>query len=174
MRIDLRDGDRKPLGRVDVDPAARPTRVAVATRGSEAIVGASVGDVHEQPHEATREVFLNWEGALDDAGHLRRCVACGGAAMFRTKSFPQVTLLVVVLAFAGAVVAALGYATDPKVLAALLVVLVVDVAILLFARPLLVCYRCRSTYSMLPMARYHRRWDRREAERHGHREASAP
>ena len=93
--------------------------------------------------------------------------------MFRTKSFPQVTLFVVVLAFAGAVVAALGYATDPKVLAALVVVLAVDVAILLFSRPLLVCYRCRSTYSMLPIARYHRRWDRREAERHERAEAPA-
>lgn len=136
---------------MEIDPAARPTRVAVA--------------------ESDREVFLGWDGALDDAGHLRRCVACGGTGMFRTKSFPQITLFVVVLAFAGAVVAALGYAADPRVLSALVVVLVVDVAILLFSRPLLVCYRCRSTYAKLPIARYHRRWDRREAERY---EEAAP
>lgn len=145
MRIDLRSADRRPLGRVGVDPAARPTRVSVP--GVE------------------REVFLSWDGALDDAGHLRRCVACGGQAMFRTKSFPQVTLLVVVLAFAGAVVAALGYAANPLVLSTMVVVLLVDVAILLFSRPLLICYRCRSTYAQLPIARYHRRWDRREGER---------
>lgn len=145
MRIDLRSADRRPIGRVEVDSATRPTRVVVPAAG--------------------REVFLTWDGAVDDSGHLRRCVACGCQAMFRTKSFPQVTLLVVVLAFAGAVVAALGYAADPAVLAALVVVLVVDVGILLFARPLLVCYRCRTTYAGLAIARYHRRWDRREGER---------
>ncbi|HMN96490.1 MAG TPA: hypothetical protein PKC43_08810 [Phycisphaerales bacterium] len=145
MRIDLRSDDRRPVGRVELDPAARPTRVTVP--------------------EIDREVFLAWDSALDDAGHLRRCVACGCRGMFRTKSFPQVTLLVVVLAFAGAVVAALGYAANPIVLAALVALLCVDVGILLFSRPLLVCYRCRSTYSRLPIARYHRRWDRREAER---------
>jgi hypothetical protein len=86
--------------------------------------------------------------------------------MFRTKSFPQVTVIVVILAFAGAVVAALGYAADPKVLTAMVIVLLVDVGILVFSRPLLVCYRCRSTYADLPIARYHRRWDSRVAEKH--------
>ncbi len=146
MLIDLRDHARRPLGRVVVDPATRPTRVTLAG--------------HDREH------FLNWDGALDDAGHLRRCTSCGCAAMFKSKSFPQLTLFVVVLAFAGAVVSALGYAADPKVLSLLVLVLLIDVAILLFSRERLVCYRCRSTYSQLEIARYHRRWDRREAERH--------
>lgn len=125
---------------------ARPTRVVAQPGG--------------------REVFLSWDSALDDAGHLRRCVACGCNTMFRTRSFPQVTLIVVVLAFAGAVLGLLGYATDPVVLSVLFVVLALDVGTLLFARKLLVCYRCRSTYGDVRIARYHRRWDRREAERH--------
>lgn len=120
-----------------------------------------------------REVFLIWEGALDDGGHLRRCVACGCPSMFRTKSFPQITVIVVILAFAGAVVAALGYAADPKVLTAMVLVLLVDVGILVFSRQLLVCYRCRSTYSNLPIARYHRRWDSRLAEKHPPDEAGS-
>ena len=86
--------------------------------------------------------------------------------MFRTTSFPQVTLLVVVVAFAGAVIGALGYATDPLVLAALFVVLALDIGTLIFAKRQLVCYRCRSTYTDLSIARYHGRWDRREDERH--------
>jgi len=144
--VDLRDASRRFLGRVEIDSAERPTRIQVPGGG--------------------REVFLSWEGSLDDGGHLRRCIACGSSAMFRTKSFPQVTVIVVILAFAGAVVAALGYAADPKVLTAMVVVLLVDVGILVFSRPLLVCYRCRSTYADLSIARYHRRWDSRVAENH--------
>lgn len=151
MRADLRDSSRRPLGRVEIDLAERPTRVQIP--GTD------------------REVFLAWEGALDDAGHLRRCVACGCQGMFRTKSFPQITVIVVILAFAGAIVAALGYAADPKVLVAMVVVLLLDVGILVFSHVLLVCYRCRSTYRDLPIARYHRRWDSREAEKWGKEES---
>jgi hypothetical protein len=81
------------------------------------------------------------------------------------RSFPQVTIFVVILAFAGVVVAALGYAADPRVLTALVIVLTLDVATVLFAKRLLVCYRCRTSCTDLDIARYHGRWDRREAER---------
>jgi len=146
MRIELRDERRVKIGRIDVDPTLRPTRVTVVGTG--------------------REVFLNWETALDDGGHLRRCVACGATDLFREKAFPQVTLFVVLLAFAGAVLGALGYATTPPMLMAMGVVLVLDIAILLFSTRRLVCYRCRTTYHGLPIARYHRRWDRATADRY--------
>lgn len=146
MRIELRDLDRKRIGRVDVDAARRPTRVAVPAAG--------------------REVFLKWDTALDDAGQLRRCVVCGCSDLFSEKAFPQVTGFVVVFAFAGAVVGALGYANTPPVLIAMLAVLVLDVAIFIFSRRRLVCYRCRSSYHRLPIARYHGTWDRPTAERH--------
>jgi hypothetical protein len=146
MRIELRDDSRRRIGRIMVDPALRPTRVTVV--------------------DGDREVFLNWETALDDAGHLRRCVACGCPDLFREKAFPQVTLFVVVLAFAGAVVGALGYATTPPMLIAMGIILAVDIAILLFSRRRLVCYRCRTSYHGLPPARYHRPWDRSIAERY--------
>jgi hypothetical protein len=51
-------------------------------------------------------------------------------------------------------------------LAAMALVLVADVAILAFSRRRLVCYRCRTSYHELPIARYHRTWDRATAERH--------
>lgn len=146
MRIELRDEHRRRIGRIMVDPALRPTRVAVV--------------------DSDREVFLNWDTALDDAGHLRRCVACGCPDLFREKAFPQVTVFVVVLAFAGAVVGALGYATTPPMLIAMGIVLAIDIAILLFSRRRLVCYRCRTSYHGLPPARYHRSWDRSIAERY--------
>ena len=146
MRIELRDENRERIGRLDVDPSLRPTRVTVVGTG--------------------REVFLDWEAALDDAGHMRRCVACGSRDLFRDKAFPQVTLFVVLLAFAGAVLGALGYATTPPMLGAMGVVLVLDVAILLFSKRWLVCYRCRTRYHGMPIAKYHRRWDRSVAERY--------
>ncbi|MCH6552248.1 MAG: hypothetical protein IH804_09600 [Planctomycetes bacterium] len=146
MQIELRDRDRRRIGRIDVDPALRPTRVGIVGTG--------------------REVFLDWDTALDDAGHLRRCVACGGPEVFREKAFPQVTGFVVALAFAGAIVAALGFANEPAVLGAMALVLVLDIAILVLSKQRLVCYRCRTNYRGLPIARYHRRWDRATADRY--------
>ncbi len=146
MRIELRDAERRKIGRIEVDPVRRPTRVHVDGTG--------------------REVFLDWDTALDDARHLRRCIFCGCRDLFRTKAFPQVTGFVVVLAFAGAAIGALGLATTPPILIAMLLVFVADVAILLVSKQRLVCHRCRTSYHDLPIARYHRRWDRAVAERH--------
>ena len=146
MLIELRDAERRKVGRIEIDPAERPTRVHV--QGSD------------------REVFLDWDTALDDAGHLRRCIVCRCPDLFRAKAFPQVTGFVVVLAFAGAVIGALGLATTPPILIAMVLVLVADIAILLLSRARLVCHRCRTSYHDLAIARYHRRWDRAIAERH--------
>jgi hypothetical protein len=149
MWIELRDENRRRIGRVQVDPSQRPTRATATARSS----------------SEEREVFLNWDTAVDDSGQLRRCVGCGCTEMFRERAFPQVTAVVVVLAFAGAIIGALGLAENTPVLIAMAVVLVLDVAILLFSRRRLVCYRCRSTYHDLPIARYHRPWDRSRADR---------
>ena len=154
MLVELRDVHRRRIGRVEIDPAAQPTRVEVP--------------------KARRSVILHWDSAVDDAGHLRRCLVCGCSTLFRAKNFPQVTLLVVVLAFAGAAISALGLATDPVVLGALVLVLLLDVGILLFSRQRLVCYQCRTTYSRLQIARYHETWDRAVAERHPPQEAVDP
>jgi hypothetical protein len=156
MRIQLRDRTRQRIGRIVIDAALRPTRVRVDGSG--------------------REVFLKWETAVDDAGRLRRCVACGCSDLFTEKAFPQVTGFVVVLAFAGAVVSALGYATTPPVLVTMVVVLVLDMMIFVFSRRRLVCYRCRTSYHDLPIARYHKPWDRPTADRYPPppRDATAP
>ncbi|MHC4106716.1 MAG: hypothetical protein ACYSTY_01385 [Planctomycetota bacterium] len=154
MQIDLRDRSRNRIGRIDLDPALRPTRVGLVESGG--------------------EVFLDWETAVDDAGHLRRCVACGCPEVFREKAFPPATGFVVALAFAGAVIGALGFATQPPVLMAMGVVLAFDIAILVFSRQRLVCYRCRTSYRGLPIARYHRRWDRATADRYPARSEGPP
>src|SRR6187397_585286 len=102
MRIELRDENRRRIGRIEIDPALRPTRVS--------IVGSP------------REVFLSWDTAVDDAGRLRRCVACECPELYRSKAFPQITGIVVFLAFAGAVIGVLGLATTTPWLIAMTVV----------------------------------------------------
>ena len=151
MRIEWRDERRRRIGRVEIDPALRPTRAPIIERGI---------------HTPEREAFLQWEGALDDAGQLRKCLACGCGDLFKEKAFPQVTGLVIVLAFVGAIVGALQLATNLPVQLLLIVVLIIDVAILLFSNRRLVCYRCRSSYHDVPIARYHRSWDRSVADRY--------
>ncbi len=144
MRIEVRE-NMKRLGRATPDPAARPTR-ARTDRG--------------------REIFLNWDGALDDSGRLRKCLVCGCSELFQEKAFPQVTSIVVVLAFAGAAAGVFGLVTNIPVLIAMTIVLAVDVGILLFSKRRLVCYRCRSSFHDLEIARYHRPWDRSIADRY--------
>ena len=144
MRIELRDEHRQRLGRVEVDPSVHPTRVHAP--------------------DADRDVILSWDSALDDAGRLRRCLVCGSTDLYRAKAFPQITGFVIIAAFAGAVIGALGLATPPM-LVGMIVVLIIDIGILFFVRESLVCYQCRTAYRDLPIARYHHRWDRTVAER---------
>lgn len=165
MRIELRDENRRRIGRLEADAALRPTRVGVMPRPAAAAPTAN-GAVPAAPAAPQREVFLNWDTAVDDAGQLRRCVVCGCNDMFREKAFPQVTGFVVILAFVGAIVGALGLATNLPVLFTMIAVLVLDIAILIFSKRRLVCYRCRTSYHELPIARYHRPWDRALADRY--------
>jgi hypothetical protein len=179
MHIVLRDESRRLIGRIDVNESLRPTRVPI----SEAPIGVlrsllgsplsaistsrqPIADSRPPAATPSREVFLNWETALDDAGQLRRCIACGCTDLFIEKAFPMVTGAVVALAFIGAAMGAVGLAEAPPVLIGMAVVLVLDVAILIFSRRRLVCYRCRSTYRDLPIASYHRPWDRSLADHH--------
>lgn len=186
MHIVLRDENRRLIGRIDINESLRPTRVPITNSpksrgigfrlsafGSQSDSQLTTADSRQPTAESgqpttdnPREVFLTWDTALDDAGQLRRCVACGCTDLFTEKAFPMVTAAVVVLAFIGAVLGAVGLADAPPVLIGMAVVLVLDVAILILSRRRLVCYRCRSTYRDLPIAPYHRPWDRSVADRY--------
>lgn len=146
MEILLNDRRRRPMGRVRVDPAARPVLVKVT-----------------DAQGRTSDAYLEWEHALDDAGQLRACVACGCHKLYRRKTLPRVTPFVLVLAAAGVVAGALGYSSHPVVLSALVALLLVDIAVLIVARTQLVCYRCGSEYGQTRIARYHAPWDARVA-----------
>jgi len=144
VRILLREPGERSRATLEVDPTQRPPRVRTL--------------------EDTRDVFLEWDQALDDDGQLRRCLACGGA-LYRRKAFPQVTGFVIVLAFALALVGILGFADNIPLLLGMTLVLLIDIGILIFAGTYLDCYRCRSSHRRLPIANYHRPWDRSIADR---------
>lgn len=146
MQLQVRDRARRPLGTADVDQAARPTRVRVR---------AADGGEHE--------CYLDWERAVDDAGQLRSCIACGCPRLYRRRTLPRFAPFALVLAGAGIVAGFLGYSSDPLVLAALVALLVLDAAVLVLARTKLACYRCGTAYGKVRIARYHRAWDARVA-----------
>ena len=155
MRVVVRQEDRRRLGEIEVDADKKPARATTL--------------------DTDQEVFLDWERSFDDGGQLRRCIACGSEDLFRHKTFPQITPIVIVLAFALSFIGVLGYVTDIAILIGMTGVLLLDIAILFFARTRLYCYKCRSQYRELDIAEYHRRWDRatdirvrgREARRSG-------
>ncbi|MDP6987005.1 MAG: hypothetical protein QGG74_03065 [Phycisphaerales bacterium] len=142
MRVILRSLDHEPLGAIDLPTGDTPSKVQT---------------------DLDRVVFLDWERSQDDEGHLRRCLSCGGDTLYRHRRFPQITGFIAVLALALGLGAILGLATGWPVFIAMLIVLAFDIAILLFSPETLECYRCRSSYRDLDIARYHARWDRSEA-----------
>jgi hypothetical protein len=138
MRVLLRDIDQTPLGQIELTSGATPARVST---------------------ENDREVYLDWEGAHDDEGHLRHCLSCGCNTLYRHRRMPRVTGFVIVLAIALGLGGILGLATSLPFLIAMVLVLLLDVAILVLSRETLECYRCRSSYRDLEIAQYHQRWD---------------
>ena len=144
MRIDVNDSKRQRRGQISVESSLRPVRVPL--------------------EEDDGEVFLNWDGTLDDDGQLRKCLCCGCPNLYRIRSLPSFTPVIVILAFVGAAVGLLGYGNNPVVLPLLITVLVVEIMIVIVSRTRLVCYRCRSRYADLPIAPYHGTFDREYAE----------
>ena len=146
MRIEVHDLSRARRGRTTLDPSQRPPR-------------AQLEGVEDPQHPQAAEVFLDWDGALDDSGHLRRCPVCGGKQLFKVRTLPTVTPIVVILAFAGTAVSLFGYANNPIILAALVLVIIAELVILVVARTRLVCYRCRSRFAQTTIAPYHAVFD---------------
>ena len=145
MQVDVRSQQGERVGRIEFDPVTRPVRI--------------------RPEGCDRDVFLEWDNAVDDAGQLRACVICGDSHLYRTRTLPQVTPFVILIALAGATISLLGFANSGWVIGMLVVVLAIDVGVLLLARTRLVCYRCGSIYDDLRVAGYHGRWDPTVAER---------
>jgi hypothetical protein len=104
------------------------------------------------------DIFLDWNSTVDDSGRLRSCVLCQ-SEVFRERTFPQITGIVIVLAFAGGVAGLLGLVTTWPMLIVMMTVLIIDIVILILSFNRLVCYKCGTRYSHLNIAPYHQKWD---------------
>jgi len=147
MQVTARATDRSRLGDAEVSLDERPARLRLGEPGRE------------------REHFLDWERAVDDGGHLRKCVLCGCDTLYRSRSTPRLTVIVAVLALSVVAVGLAGYGTPSLLVAALLVVAAIDVVLWMRLEWRLTCYRCRSTFRGMSIARYHRVWDARTQRR---------
>ena len=155
MQIDLRTQSASRPVRITLDPDSE-------ILGGQRSTPPPVAALHSAPS-------LNWDGALDAAGHLRCCPVCGCSELFARRDFPQKTgLLIVVL---GAVSAATAFVAGYVLwgFAALGAVALIDLLIFPFTKRCLVCYRCRSEFRRLPIRRNHPAWDLATGEKYRHR-----
>ncbi len=140
MQVIARDHERVSLGIAELDPAERAPRLCVGPEGRQ------------------REFYLDWERAIDDGGHLRKCVLCGAEPLYRSRTLPRLTGIVGGLAVGIIAIGLAGHDVPTSVFVALGAVAVLDLAFLFLGRSQLSCYRCRTTYRGMPIARYHRAW----------------
>ena len=147
MRIDIRNAQRQPLFVAEVDSGDPPAVVTPA--------GA------DEP-----KVYLKWEQAVDDHGHLRRCPVCGCRETFVRKDFPQVTGFVVVVLAAVVAMVLFGAGQVLYGFVVLGAVALIDAAVFLFTGRCVVCYRCRSEYRKLPIRRDHPKWELATGEKY--------
>lgn len=148
MHIVLRNGRHQALFAVEVDLASPPT-----------IVHSPAGD--------GQVAHLDWDRALDDEHHLRRCPVCGCQHLFARKALPQLTgFSLLVLA---AIVATWLFYGGGHMMPAVIVLAIVmglDAAIYFFARRELVCYRCQSSFHDMPIRSDHPRWQKTLSQRY--------
>jgi hypothetical protein len=109
------------------------------------------------------ELFLDWDATLDDSDRLRSCIVCS-SDLYKERSFPRITGIIIVLAFAGGIAGVVGFLTTWSMLLAMIVVLILDIAILLFDKPRLVCYGCGSKFKKTAIAPHFHGWDQHRAD----------
>jgi hypothetical protein len=122
----------------------------------------------ERPSKVTVEpsgdqLFLHWDATVDDSDRLRRCIICSGD-LYRERAFPQITGVVIAFAFAGGIAGVAGFLTTWIMFSAMILVLLLDVAILIFDKPRLVCYECDTKFKETPIAPQFHTWDQHHAD----------
>ncbi len=147
MKIDVKDSKGDSAFNFSVDLGAPPT-----------VVRPDSGD--------GKPVTLDWDRAMDDQKYLRHCLVCGCSDMYVHKAFPQVTGFALIILAAVIASVLFGFGQILLALIALGVVLVIDLAIYLFAPRILTCYRCGSDYRSIKIRPGQPKWDAALAERY--------
>ena len=114
--------------------------------------------------ELPRPVSLDWDRAVDDELHLRRCPVCGCGDLYARKPIPQLTgfMLIMIAAIAGMALYGTGHVAEAVIVLAVLILL--DLIILIKARRILICYRCGTEYHRLKVPKGHPGWNAARAE----------
>lgn len=147
MKVQVRNKSGETVFGFEVDPAKPPPMIK-----------------SPQPERPT--ISLDWDRAIDDQRHLRRCPVCGCPDLFARKQLPQVTALVLVVLAAVIAIVLFGLGNLAWAIAVLVIVLAIDVGIFLFAKRVLECYRCHTAFRDMPIPRNHPRWDSNVAQRY--------
>ena len=119
------------------------------------------------PQKDRPPISLDWDRTLDDQRRLRRCPVCGCEHLYMVRQVPQLTGFALLVLAALVALMLLNIGLKLVALVVFLVLAVLDLVVFLFAARRLVCYRCGSSFSRLPIHRDHPRWDKTVAERYG-------
>ena len=105
--------------------------------------------VSDQQHELTCpmcQASVRATGAVEDKGHIRRCLVCSSQDLFIRKDFPQrLGMSIVVLGFAASCIA-WYYHQIVFTFCILFATALVDVVLYLLMGDVLECYRCQAQY----------------------------
>ncbi len=150
MQIDVRNLQRHRLFTAQVDLDRPPD-----------VIKSSVVSPSD-----SKGIHLDWDQAIDDHKHLKRCPVCGCGELFVRKDFPQAIGFIIVLL--AAVIAMVMFATRQVLWGFLVLGLVtlIDAIIYVFSGRCLVCYRCRSEYRDLQIPRDHPGWELSTGEKY--------
>jgi hypothetical protein len=116
---------------------------------------------------SVQAVHLNWDRAIDDEQHLRRCPACGCEDLYVRHEMPRLTAFVMIALAAVIAIVMLGLGRLTHALIVLGVVGLIDAGVyLFFSGKVMVCYRCRSEYRGMPIGGDARPWESGLEEQH--------
>lgn len=138
--MDIRDLERRHVLSVEVDDKDPPT-----------VVRSAEG---QGP-----QITLDWDQAMDDERHLRKCPVCSCRELFVRRDFPQVTGFVVVLLAGVVAVVLFAQGQELTSISVLGIVALLDLVIYFFTGQCLVCYRCRSEFRGVPIGPEHKPWE---------------
>lgn len=99
-------------------------------------------------------------------GRLRRCRICGCDDLWRQKDFPPALGLAIVATAAISSSIAWGYYRPLLALSFLFAAALLDMALFLLMRDMLVCYRCGARHRRTPIDQQHPKFDLETAERY--------
>jgi len=147
VRINVKDKNGQSIFGVVVNPERPPTVV-------------------RSPLDDAAPMTLDWDRAMDDSHHLRRCPVCGCEDLYVRKELPHLTLFVVLLFAAVVAMLMFGLVGLEWAVLTLVLLLGVDLGIFFFSKRILVCYQCLTEFRDVPIRRRHPGFDRAVAQRH--------